>query len=416
MMRTIKKYLLLDYVYYATPFVFCVIYLLLQCDFTTLQYLINSVYSTFFNVVVTCFAIITIPNFCKLLYYHKQVKELPERIMLPATTSERFGGAGEGKTSSAILQAVFEAERMQSEVELYYYYMRANFNRWQKVAPWKLKNFNQIEKSVKFWQNYPEYIPYLASNIEISLPDGRKSMYVTREHVEQGKWLPSCFIVLDEAGTTLPQDEWQQRPADVVLFFRFIRHFGFKASLCEQKKDGILINVRSVLGGTVLCMGQRNALLPYLLIDTIAFLKSRLPKCKDGQKLGHFIEKFQDISSRIGFRIWEQLYFKTMEFTQYKPPKQITIVCTNKMPCDYDDTAFSDLYLAKDGEAEPTKIEGYYITQDSDMGKLLLRTHYEQEENRAKKELEEQVKQEKLQVQKLELEKKKQKLQDEYTK
>lgn len=411
MLKTIKKYLLLDYIYFALPCLLCVAYLAIIADWHSLQFLINSIYKNFFNVLMAACAVIAVPNFCRLVYYHKQTLDVEERCCLAATTTERFGGAGEGKTSSAILGAVFEAEKLQKEIELQYHYMRVNYDRWQKVCPWKLKNFAQIEKSVEFWKENPELIPYLASNVEIRLPDGRKSMYVTREHIEQQKWLPICFIVMDEAGTTIPQDEWQQRPADVVLFFRFIRHFGFRASLCEQKKDGILINVRSVLGGTILCLGQRNTLLPYLMLDIIAFLKRRLPKVKNGAKLGRFIERMDSIAACIGFRIWEQLYFKTMEFTQYKPPEEITLVCTNKMPCSYDDTAFADLYLAKDGKAEATLLDGDYITLDSEMGKLLYRTHYEQEENRQKKELDEQVKYDKLQIQNIKNKKELQKLQ-----
>lgn len=405
MLRTIKKYLALDYLYYALPCMACVLYLAFALSWQSLQYLVNSMYKSFFTLLVVALSVVAVPNFVKLIYYTKRTLELPGDICIPSTTSERFGGAGEGKTSSALLQAVFEAEKLYDETETEYYYLRANYDRFKKIAPWKLKNFAQIEKSVKFWQEHPEYIPYLGSNVEIRLPNGQKSIFVTRHHLEQQEWLPICFIVLDEAGTTLPQDEWQDRPADVVLFFRFIRHFGFKGTLCEQKKDGILINVRAVLGGTLLCMGQRNVLLPGLLIDIISFLKRLLKRCKNGRRLGLVIEKLQNFASCIGFRIWEQLYFKTMEFVQYKPPVAVSYVCTNKMPFSYDETAFSDLWLAKDGEAKVVTLEGDYITLDSEMGKLLYRTHYEQEELRAKKELEKVVELQKLQIKKLKSEK-----------
>ena len=108
MIKTIKKDLLIDYIYYATPFVICVVYLLAELDYSSLQFLVNSAYGNMLNIVFVAFGIVVIPNFCKLVYYHKKVLELPARISIASTTSERFGGAGEGKTSSAILQAVFE--------------------------------------------------------------------------------------------------------------------------------------------------------------------------------------------------------------------------------------------------------------------------------------------------------------------
>lgn len=411
MIKTIKKYIALDYLYFAIPFLCCVVYIVFVTNWHTLQTAVNSVYANLFNLLVVACACVAVPNFARLVYYSKRVLcNLADDICLPSTASERFGGAGEGKTSSSVLQACFEAEKLQNEVETEYYYLKANYNKFKIKMPWKLKNFEQIEKSVYFWKNHPELIPFLSSNVEIRLPDGRKSNFVTREHLEQRKWLPMGFFLCDEAGAMIPQDEWVDRPADVVLMFRFMRHFGYKAVLCEQKKDGILINVRSVLGGTCLCLGQRNALLPSLLLDLIEFLKKRLPKRKNPQKLGLVIYHLQRFASCLGFRIWDQLFFKTMEFQQYKPPETISIVCTNKLPCSYDETAFSDLYLAKDQPAAETVLDGDFITKDSEIGKLMLRSHYLQEEERALKEKKKAVDLDKLETRALELEKKKARL------
>ncbi|MCM1289307.1 MAG: hypothetical protein NC132_01460 [Corallococcus sp.] len=387
MLRRIKRYLAVSYLYYSIPFLICVVYIACVLTYSTLQLLINSIYANFFNLLIVACAVIAIPNFARLIYYSKRTLDLPEDISVSAATTEDFGGAGEGKTSSAVLKGVFEAEKLQHETEMTYNYMCSNYKRWKKKSSWKLKNFNRIEQSVKFWREHPELIPYLASTVEIKLPNGQKSLLVTREHVEQLKWLPICFFVADEAGLLAPQDEYKDRSEAVVLFFRFVRHFGFRGILCEQKKDGILINVRSVLGGTSLCLGQRNALLPYFLIDVIAFLKRILPKVKNSPRLGHVIEKLQNFSSCIGFRIWDKLYFKTMEFVQYKPPEQISFVCTNKMPCSYDDTAFSELYLAKDKPSEVVLIGEEGITLDSEYGQLLTKRIREQDEQRKAAEL-----------------------------
>lgn len=392
MLRRIKRYLAASYLYYAIPFLVCVIYILCVLKYNTLQLLINSVYANFFNLLMVACAVIAVPNFARLIYYTKRTLDLPNDVSVAAATTEEFGGAGEGKTSSAVLKAMFRSEKLQRETETTYNYMCANYDRWKKKCPYKLKNFERIKRSVEYWRSHPELIPYLASTVEIRLPNGQKSLLITREHIEQLKWLPICFFIADEAGLLVPQDEYKDRSAAVVLFFRFVRHFGFSGILCEQKKDGILINVRSVLGGTSLCLGQRNALLPLLLIDIIAFLKALLPKVKNSKRLGHFIEKLQDFSSCIGFRIWDKLYFKTMEFIQYKPPEEISFVCTNKMPCSYDDTAFSELYLAKDKPAEVVVIGEEGITLDSDYGQLLTKPIWEQEEQRKLDEMEKEKK------------------------
>ncbi len=415
-MATVKKYLAVNYFYYLIPFLFCMLFICLQLNYVTLQRLVNSVYASPLTVIVCGLASIAVPSFAKLVYYHKQVLELPDKVMVSGTATERFAGAGEGKTSGAVLQGTFEAEKLQQEIELKYHLMRVNYDRWKKTAPHKLKDFEYIKRSVEFWNSHPEYIPYLGSNIEIRTPDGRKSYTVVREHFEQKIWLPICFIVYDEAGSSLAQDEWKDRPADIVLFFRFIRHFGFKAVLCEQKKDGILINVRTVLGGTVLCLGQKNALLPHLLLDIITLLKRLLPHAVKGGQLGYVLDKLDNFASCIGFRIWEQLYFKTMEFTQYKPPVEMKIVCTNKMPVFYDDVSCSKLYLGKDKEEKDFSLADGVVTPESEVGKRLLRTHFEyeelqkeKEEEKQKKELKRKLSLEKMQAKLQKEEKKKQK-------
>ena len=396
MQKTIRKYIALDYLYFGIPFLLCILYLGLVINWQSLQKLVNSVYANFFNLLMVALAVIAVPNFARLVYYSKRVADLPSDIRIPSTMSERFGGAGEGKTSSAILQACFEAEKLEDEIRSEYNFLQANYERFKKKAPWRLKNFERIKKSVEFWDAHSELIPFLGSNVEIRLPNGQKSLFVTRNHLEQKEWLPILFFIIDEAGTTLPQDEWQDRPAAVVLTARFGRHFGFKGTFCEQKKDGILINVRAVLGGTILSLGQRNALQPDLLIGIISFLKWLLPKFHNSKTLGLLIDKLQQFASCLGFRLWDQLYFKTMEFTQYKPPESLTIVCTNKMPCSYDDTCFSELYLAKDKEAKAVVLEGDHITPESELGQQYLLTLTRQEEQRSKKAQEERVKQKEL--------------------
>ncbi len=379
-MKTIKKYLALDYLYYALPCLCCVAYLLLVMDYRTLQYLINSLYANIFNLLMIACAIVAVPNFCRLLYYSKLTLNLPDDVHLPAAATERFGGAGTGKSSSTLLQSHFEAQKLQAETEEEYYYMLANRERWiREGKEYLLADFDRVEKSVKFWNAHPEYIPYLVSDVEMTLPDGRKSMFFTREHLEQKEWLPICFLVLDEAGAYIPQEMYKEKElhADIILLFRLIRHFRIKCVICEQKSDGVFINVRVVLGGTVLCIEQGNALKPTLLLDIIDFLKKRLPKSKHRERLGFVIEKLSNFASCLGFRIWKQMFFRSLDFTQYIPPEEKRIVCTNKLPFYYDDKAFANLYLAKDKTPKIVKQVGR-IEQDSEMGKTMLATYHEQ--------------------------------------
>ena len=386
-MKTIKKHLALNYLYYALPCILSVAYLLLfAADYTTLQYLINSLYANLFNLIMLSCAIVAVPNFCRLVYYTKLTLNLPNDAYLPAAANERFGFAGGGKSSSTAIQAFFEAEKMQEETEGKYNYMLANRERWTRDGEeYKLANFDRIEKSVEFWNAHPEYIPYLVSDLEIIAPDGRKSMFFTREHLEQEEWLPICFLLADEGGTLMPQDEYSDRPQRMVTFFRLIRQFGIRACICEQKKDGILINVRAVLGGTVLCLGQRNALLPNLLLSVIAFLKRLLPKTKNNPKLGLVIEKLSNFAACLGFRIWDQLFFRTMDFKEFVPPEKIKIVCTNKLPFYYDDMAYAVLYLAKDKTPKIIEQKGR-PTKGTPMGDAMLRLCTIEEQNLKDKE------------------------------
>lgn len=380
-MKTIKKYVSLNYLYYALPCILCVAYLFtFALDYRTLQYLINSIYANFFNLLMVACALVAVPNFCRLVYYTKLTLNLPDDVYLPAAASERFGGAGTGKSSSTLLQSFFEAQKLQAETEEEYYYMLANRERWiREGKEYLLADFDRVKKSVMFWNAYPEYIPYLVSDVEMTLPDGRKSMFFTREHLEQKEWLPICFLVLDEAGAYIPQEMYKEKElhADIILLFRLIRHFRIKCVICEQKSDGVFINVRVVLGGTVLCIEQGNALKPTLLLEIIDFLKKRLPKSKHRERIGLVIEKLSNFVACLGFRIWKQMFFRSLDFTQYIPPEEKIIVCTNKLPFYYDDKAFANLYLAKDKKPKIVRQIGR-IEQNSEFAKTIMATYHEQ--------------------------------------
>lgn len=228
-LQVCKKYILLDWLYYFSPFALCAVYAAIFFNFSTLQYLINSVYQNIVNVLVFAGLLVGLPNVFKLLYCQRKVlKDLPEDIILAAASSERFGPAGGGKTSSAVLQAIFEASAMEHDLTLLYYYIKSNYERWLAENPDKLKDFAQLERSVLFWRDHPEYIPFLGSNVVIHDTNGRKSYYVDGDVLEQKTWIPSAFLLIDEAGNEVPQELYKERPAGVTMFFRYIRHLQLK--------------------------------------------------------------------------------------------------------------------------------------------------------------------------------------------
>ena len=393
-LRVCKRYILLDWLYYFSPFCICLIYCILFLDFTTLQFLINSVYQSPLNILAFIGLLVSIPNVAQLIYCQRKVlRDMPEDIVLAAASSERYGPAGGGKTSSAVLQAIFEASKMEHDLTLLYHYIRSNYNRWLAENPNKLKDFQQLEQSIKFWQEHPEYIPFLGSNVVVHDANGRRSYYVDGDALEQKVWIPSAFLLIDEAGNEAPQELYKERPAGITMFFRYIRHFGFRACLMEQKVDGIYINVRAVLGTQWLAMSQSNQLLPYMLLDLSNWLKERLcqidpinhiglpdkkfeKQSKRFHRLGAFVEKLDNFAAKLGFRVWHGLLIKCPSAQEFVPPEEVTIYCTNRLPAWYDDREFSQLYL-------PTvhnPITGDFVTKDSAAGQKILRRFFDQEE------------------------------------
>ena len=201
------------------------------------------------------------------------------------------------------------------------------------------------------------------------------------------------FILIDEAGNEAPQELYKERPAGITMFFRYIRHFGFRACLMEQKVDGIYINVRAVLGSQWLAMSQSNQLLPYTLLDLSNWLKERLcqldtdnydhlPMKKAAKMhklffgLGKFIEKLDNFTAKLGFRVWHGLLIKCPSAQEFVPPEEITIFCTNTMPVTYDDREFSQLYLP----SKENPIKGNFVTKESPAGQKILRRFFDQEE------------------------------------
>ena len=393
-LQVCKRYIILDWLYYFSPFCICLIYGIIFFDFTSLQYLINSVYQSPVNILAFIGLLVGLPNVVKLIYCQRKVmRDLPEDIILPAASSERFGPAGGGKTSSAVLQAIFEATKMENDLTLLYHYIKSNYDRWLVENPDKLKDFHQLEQSIQFWEQHPEYIPFLGSNVVVSDINGRKSYYVDGDSLEQKNWLPAMFILIDEAGNEAPQELYKERPAGITMFFRYIRHFGFRACLMEQKVDGIYINVRAVLGSQWLAMSQHNELLPYMLLDLSNWLKERLRQNNPDYmmdlsaekeekfrrrfcKLGAFIEKLDDFAAKLGFRVWDGLLIKCPSAQEFVPPEPIRIYCTNRMPVKYDDREFSQLYLP----ADENPIDGEFVTKESPAGQKILRRFFDQEE------------------------------------
>ena len=393
-LQVCKRYILLDWLYYFSPFCICLIYGLIFFDFTSLQFLINSVYKSPLNLLAFIGLLVGLPNVVQLIYCQRKVlRDMPEDIVLAAASSERYGPAGGGKTSSAVLQAIFEASKMENDLTLLYYYIKSNYDRWLAENPDKLKDFAQLEKSMEFWNSHPEYIPFLGSNVVIHDTNGRKSYYVDGDALEQKVWLPSAFLLIDEAGNEAPQELYKERPAGITMFFRYIRHFGFRACLMEQKVDGIYINVRAVLGTQWLAMSQSNQLLPYMLLDLSNWLKERLCQIdpdnyidlpaqkyeklsKRFHKLGAFIEKLDDFTAKLGFRVWYGLLIKCPSAQEFVPPEKLTIYCTNRMPARYDDREFSQLYLPTD----ENPIQGDFVTKESPAGQKILRRFLDQEE------------------------------------
>lgn len=391
----IKRHLLLDWVYFFTPLALCLLYGILAFDFSSLQMLVNSFFSNIFNLVAAIGLFIAIPNVATLVVCQKKVlKDMPSDIILKAASSERSGGAGCGKTSSAGLQAIFEATEMERVCTETYYYIKSNYARWVKENPRKVKDFAELEKSVMFWRENPQYIPFLGSNVTIYDVNGRKSYYVDGKALSQEVWIPAMFILIDEAGNELPQEMYKERPSAPTMFARYIRHFGFRMTLLEQKLDGLYINVRSVLGVRCIALKQDNKLLPYFLIDVLSFLKKILPKLdaderdaladskkeklrKHFTRLGKVIEKLQSFASKLGFRIWEQAIIPPESVGDLIKPEILQIYCTNEMPIAYDAREFSRLYLASN--VEDSK-DADYPTKDNEAGQHILQHFYEQEE------------------------------------
>lgn len=393
-LQVCKRYIKLDWLYYFSPFCLCLVYGLIFYDLKSLQFLINSVYQNVVNLLAFVGLIVGVPNVVKLIYCQRKVlRDLPQDIILAAASSERFGPAGGGKTSSAVVQAIFEAYTMEHDLTLLYYYIKSNYDRWYFHNPDKLKDFDQLERSVLFWRNHPEYIPFLGSNVVIHDANGRKSFYVDGDVLEQKVWIPSAFLLIDEAGNEAPQELYKERPAGITMFFRYIRHFGFRACLMEQKVDGIYINVRAVLGTQWLAISQSNQLLPYMLLDLSNWLKERLRRNDPDEhkdlpakklskmtqrfhRLGKFIEKLDDFAAKLGFRLWQGLLIKCPSAQEYVPPEPITFYCTNRLPAMYDDREFSQLYLPM---AE-NPIKGSFVTKQTPAGQKILRRFFDQEE------------------------------------
>jgi len=300
------------------------------------------------------------------------------RITLDNIVVCKIGAPGQGKSSSGLYEAVTMARQMWRKLIIKHYIMKNRVKKWRKDPlknEMRLRDWEEVEFSYNFFKN-KNCVPCLVTNIPVCV--GKMTSKVIKDHIEQKKRLPAHVVIfLDEVGAMMSVDTAKQRMGDteeardaqaVSDFFRLIRHFIDGRVVCtEQDSENIYIDVRRVVSFNEYMISQRWVLRPYLFMAIAFPIKWYIVKFEALSKI--FARPYQFIQkliSCIGFRKYRYLRENNTERASGMQTGKRTFYLPSKLPFEYDDRTFRNLYNCKDEVCEPEVFTKMQLDNDPD--------------------------------------------------
>jgi len=325
-------------------------------------------------IIIYVFVLFQLFVFCVVKIRQRRHDRL---ITLDNIVVVKIGAPGQGKSSSGLYEALIMSRKMWAKLIEKHYVMKDKVNGWRKD---KIKNAAVLREwdEVNFSYNYfkkHNCVPCLMTNIPVRV-DGFMTSKVKKKHIEQRSRLPAYTVLfLDEVGAMMSVDTAKQRMSEteearlalaVSDFFRLIRHFINGRCICtEQDSENIYIDVRRVVSFNEYMLSQRWVLKPYLFIAVASPLKWFIIKTERFSKVLAPPHKFlQKLISYIGFRKYRYLRENNTERVTGMQTGKKTFYLNSKLPFDYDDRTFSDLYNGKDEICEPEIFDKMKLEND----------------------------------------------------
>lgn len=314
-------------------------------------------------VIIYFFVFYQLFQYCRIKT--SQIRHRRE-ISLDNVVVVKIGAPGCGKSSSGLYEAVVMARKMWHKLIEKHYIMRDKVHEWRKD---KIKNAVKLAEweEVVFsynWYKKHDCVPCLMSNIPVRVK-GMMTCRIKKKHVEQRARLPAYSVLfLDEVGAMMSVDTAKQRMSEteearlalaVSDFFRLIRHFINGRCICtEQDSENIYIDVRRVVSFNEYMLSQKWVLKPYLFMLLAWPLKWFIIRTERFSRILAPPHKFlQKLISYIGFRKYQYLRENNTERVTGQQTGKRTFYLNSKLPFDYDDRTFRNLYNCKDEDCIP---------------------------------------------------------------
>lgn len=290
----------------------------------------------------------------------------------------KFGQARSGKSFTGVVEAVFTAEALWSELTVKYLEMsrRAKLPKWQADELF-MKRWKEVERSFEFWSDRPEWIPCLCSNIKIYKGE-RRSMDLTREHLDQKKWLPSyCVLFLDEVGryVTIQESFCGNKPLQLADFVCWCGQFGeFHLIMTEQRPTNVPVDLRGVIGVNEQVVEKEKIFTAEGLLRFIDFLYDVAFRFDLKPTFFDKLFTLKSFAEKIGFWRFKMQVLGNMDLKENRESER-EIFTFADLPFVYDSRAYSELYLAKDFADENTATEGLLLSRESPMARAIYKRY-----------------------------------------
>lgn len=334
-------------------------------------------------LIVLSVFLIPVPKFIFVCAKCFKVVFSQDFVRLERYTFYRWGEARSGKTLTGVAEAWYTAAALWEDVNEKHFL-------WSKLVLLPkyasdtlfLKRYNEVNRTFEFWNAHPDLIPCLASNVKIYDKYGRRSLDLTRRHVEQEAWLPSyCAILTDELGSWVLLDESRvgQKPMKLFNFWRWTGQFGeFHIISTGQRPNDCPIDIRGVIG-TFERIVDRRVIFRSRTLELLSDVLINVGiKFDLSPKYFGFCKRFKDFVESVGFLRFEieeqgnmEFGGKSAEINVYETPR--------KLPFKYDSRSYSEIYLAKNKPDENVSSNSMTIEIDSEFAQAIFKTYGDEE-------------------------------------
>lgn len=300
----------------------------------------------------------------------------------------KTGSPGSGKSSSGIYEAINKASKAYKRLRWYHWKYASQVIKWTAEGNNEmLERWREVHSAYMLYNNNPDCIPCLWSNIPLKDLNGSMANELTIDHLYQRERLPAFSVVfIDEVGAMLGVEMSHAKEMLVSLYFRYCRHFGeFYILGTEQEGSNTYIDVRRVVGYTEYLDNQKWVCKPYPLMLLLAPFKALFTKLQKGaRRFGDIVGFIDSLINHVGYRKYTFTYEKNQMHRggKLKGKGVFTYYLPSALNCTYDERTYRKFYKPIDEPLVARPYQSLTLAPQSIYGKRYLNEEQRKEDKR----------------------------------